>query len=153
MDQKNERERYAYRLPPCPAYDIAGVENWLSDLAEEGLFLTKDGFFAGFAIFEYKAPQKAKYRLEAAQKKPGMWSDDGEPDQDQLELSEKYSWEYIAKRGDFFIYRSLDPSARELNTDPDVQALALNTVKIRISLLETSRTILTQPELTILKIM
>lgn len=132
MSKEYKLGQHVYRLPPCPTYDIAGMENWLSDLAEEGLFLTQDGFFAGFATFEYKTPQKAKYRLEAAQKKPSMWSDDGgEPDQDQLELSEKYSWEYIAKRGDFFIYRSLDPSARELNTDPDVQALALNTVKKR----------------------
>jgi hypothetical protein len=61
-----------------------------------------------------------------------MWSDDGgEPDPELVELSKKYSWEYVAKRKDFYIFRSFDPSARELNTDPEVQALALNAVKKR----------------------
>lgn len=120
------------RIPPCPAYDIAGMENWLSDLAEEGLFLTQDGFFAGLAILECREPQKAKYRLEAAQKQGNLWSEeDSAPDPEQIELSEKYAWEYVAKRGGFFIYRSMDASARELNTDPEVQALALNAVKRR----------------------
>lgn len=124
--------QHIYRIPPCPAYDISGMENWLSDLAEEGLVLMQDGFFAGVATFEYREPQQVKYRLEAVQKKTGMWSDDGdEPDPEQVELSKKYSWEYVAKRKDFYIYRSFDPSARELNTDPDVQALALNAVKKR----------------------
>ncbi len=121
-----------YRLPPCPAYDIAKTESWLSDLAEEGLFLAKDGFFAGVATFEGREPAHVKYRLEAIQKIDGFFSNAGlEPDEEQLELSEKYSWEYVAKRKDFFIYRSLDPDARELNTDPEVHALTLNAVKKR----------------------
>ena len=132
MSKQYKPGQHVYRLPPCPAYDVAGTENWLAELAEEGLFLTEDGFFAGVAFFEYREPQKAEYRLEAAQKSTSMWADDGgEPDPEQVELSRKYAWEYVAKRRDFYIYRSLDPSARELNTDPAVQALALNAVKKR----------------------
>ena len=48
-----------------------------------------------------------------------------------MELGKKYDWEYVARRKDFYIYRSFDPCARELNTDPEVQALALNAVKKR----------------------
>lgn len=132
MKKKYKPGQHVYRIPPCPSYDIAGMEKWLADLAEKGLFLTKDGFFAGIATFEYGEPKKAKYRLEASQKSTSMWSDNnGEPDPEQIEISLRYSWEYVAKCKDFFIYRSLDPSARELNTDPVVQAIALNAVKKR----------------------
>lgn len=121
-----------YRLPPCPAYDVEAMESWLSDLAEEGLFLAEDGFFLGIAAFERRELRPAQYRLEAAQKSTSMWAPDGgEPDPDQVELSAKYNWEYVAKRGDFYIYRSFSPAARELNTDPEVQALAVNAVKKR----------------------
>lgn len=130
MKKKKIGQR-VYRLPPIPAYDIAGMENWLADMAKEGLFLEKDGFFAGVATFIVQEPQKVKYRLEAAQKQPSLWNEDGTPDEEAIELNERYSWEYVTRRGDFFIYRSSDPSARELNTDPAVQALALNAVKRR----------------------
>ncbi len=132
MSKQYKSGQHVYRIPPCPAYDIAGMEKWLSDLAEEGLFLLKDGILAGVATFEYHEPQNVKYRLEAAQKNTSMWSDNGgDPDPEQIEISEKYSWEYVAKRRGFYIYRNFDPSARELNTDPEVQVLALSTVKRR----------------------
>ena len=125
--------RTVYRLPPCPSYDVEGTEAWLTDLAREGLLLEADGFFAGFAAFEKAAPAHVKYRLEAAQKHAGLWSEDGgEPDEAQVELCAQYRWEYVARHGQFYIYRSADPSARELNTDPKVQALALNAVKKRL---------------------
>ena len=44
----------------------------------------------------------------------------------------QYGWEYVASRGEFFIYRSEEENARELNTDPQVQALALKTVQKRL---------------------
>ena len=132
MSKSYETGKRYHRLVPCPSYEITKIEAWLSDLANEGLILTNDGIFAGVATFEYKGPQKVKYRLEAAQKNTGMWSDNnGDPDPEQIEISRKCAWEYIAKLRDFYIYRSADPEARELNTDPDVQALALNAVKKR----------------------
>jgi len=132
MKKKYKAGQHVYRPPPCPSYDITGMENWLAELAEKGFFLTKDGFFAGIAAFEYGEPQTVKYRLEAVQKNVSMWSDNGgEPDAEQVEISRKYSWEYVARYRDFFIYRSSDPSAREMNTDPAVQALALSAVQKR----------------------
>ena len=126
--------RTVYRRPPCPSYDVEGTEAWLTDLAREGLLLEADGFFAGFAAFEKTAPTRVKYRLEAAQKHASLWSEDGgEPDEAQVELCAQYRWEYVARHGQFYIYRSADPSARELNTDPKVQALALNAVKKRLA--------------------
>ena len=131
--EKEQGPRIVHRLAPCPSYDVEGTEAWLTDLAQEGLLLDEDGFFAGFAAFRRAAPQRVKYRLEAAQKSTSLWSgDSGEPDEAQVELCAQYQWEYVARRGEFYIYRSCDPSARELNTDPKVQALALNAVKKRL---------------------
>jgi len=132
MKKTYKTGQHIYRILPCPFYDISGIENWLADMAADGLYLVKDGVFAGIATFEYNQPQKVKYRLEAAQKNTSMWSaDGGEPDPEQVELCKKYSWEYVAKLKNFYVYRNVDPSARELNTDPEVQALALNAVKKR----------------------
>ena len=133
-NRHSQQKERCYRLAPCPAYDVEAMESWLSDLAQQGLLLAPDGFFAGIATLIRSKPCHAQYRLEAAQKSTSMWADDGgEPDPEQVALSAKYSWEYVAKRGDFYIYRCFDPQARELNTDPQVQALALNSVKKRQS--------------------
>ena len=43
--------KYRYRIPPCPAYDIPGMESWLEDLAAKGLHLSKDGFFGILTSF------------------------------------------------------------------------------------------------------
>ncbi len=117
---------YAYRVAPCPAYDVEGMESWLTDMASQGLFLSSDGFFGGLGIFEKRVPHPCKYRLEAAPSK--RTSDDGFPDREAISLSKEFGWTYVARRGDFYIYISEDDSVRELNTDPVVQALALNHV-------------------------
>ena len=129
--EKAEKLKYVLRLPPCPDYDVEGTECWLTDLAREGLLLKKDGLFAGVAVFERAVPQRVQYRLEAAQKDTSLLGDGYEPDPEQVELCAQYGWEYVARRGEFYIYRSHDPAARELNTDPAVQALALKAVKSR----------------------
>ena len=132
MAEAETAARRAYRLPPCPAWDVEGMERWLEGMAEKGFFLARDGFFAGFAAFDCGAPRRVKYRLAGAQNPGGIFRDDmGAPDGEQLELSRRYDWEYLDRRGEFHVYRCLDEDARELNTDPEVEALALNAVKKR----------------------
>ncbi len=124
--------RPVYQLPPCPAWDVEGTESWLTDQAAQGLMLTRDGFFAGFASFERTEPQDVRYRLEAAPKPVSFWADDGgKPDPEAEHLNAAYGWEYVASRGQFYIYRTSSPEARELNTDPKVQAIALDLVRKR----------------------
>lgn len=125
------RVRRTYRLPPCPDYDIEGMESWLGDMAEKGLLLSRDGFFAGFAILQKDEPCAMRYRLDAAPKKTGFFSDTPGPDEDTLALSTACGWEYVAPRGQFYIYRTADPDAPELHTDPQVQALAINQIRRR----------------------
>lgn len=131
MVKYNDDAKHIHRLAPCPVYDIAGMEAWLEDMAKEGHLLSRDGFFMGFADFEVSKPVTMKYRLQAAPKAKSAF-EEGEPDDEEMELSEAMGWEYVARRGEFHIYRSSDPAARELNTDPLVQALAIKTVNKRM---------------------
>ncbi|MBQ8831540.1 MAG: DUF2812 domain-containing protein [Oscillospiraceae bacterium] len=121
-----------YRLPPCPPYDVEGTESWLSDMARDGWLLAEDGLFLGVATFEKSVPVEMTYRLTVAENGTSMWGENnGDPDADEIEHSAMYGWEYIAKRGDFHVYRSAKPMLRELNTDPEVQAIALKELKKR----------------------
>lgn len=131
MSGSSEEKKTYYRLAPCPAYDVEGMESWLEDMAEQGLFLTRDGFFCGFGFFHQDTPQKAKYRLQASEIPGGFLSDNDEPEEEAQQLSEALGWEYVARRGEFYIYRSLEENVRELNTDPEVQALTLKMVQKR----------------------
>ncbi len=119
-------KKYVWRLPPCPAHDVEGTESWLSDMAKRGYMLSGDGFFLGFGIFEKTPPRDVRFRLEAAKRRAGLLdNEDGSPDAEARELGESLGWRYVALRGDFQIYCSEEPAAPELNTDPQVQALAL----------------------------
>ncbi len=123
---RDEETKRRYVLPPCASYDVDAMESWLSEKAEQGWLLCEDGFFAGFAAFQKSAAHSARYRLEAAQKSTSMWAGDGgEPDPEAVALAAECAWEYVGRRGEFYIYRTLEPGARELNTDPAVQALAV----------------------------
>jgi len=127
-----EEVKYAHRLPPCPDYDMAGVESWLEDLAKEGLLLDKDTPFFGFYSFIRTSPQSVRYRLEPAVKSQSFWDGDpGKPKEEAMDLYADLGWEYITRYGDFHIYRSDDPHARELHTDEKIQADALNILKKR----------------------
>ena len=124
--------KIVYKIMPCPQYDVSGMECWLSEMAEQGMILQQDGIFCGIVTFEKTVPQIIKYRLQAAEKSTSMWADNnGEPDAEEVELSKKFGWEYVAKRGEFHIYCTSNPDARELHTDKEVQALAMNAMKKR----------------------
>ena len=52
-----------YRLPPCPAYDIAATQTWLEQLSREGLQLER--FTAGIGVFIWRETAHTRYRLDA----------------------------------------------------------------------------------------
>ncbi len=61
-----------------------------------------------------------------------MWAENGgAPDVEAVELNKAYGWEYVASKGQFHIFRSESARARELNTDPEVQAITVNMVRKR----------------------
>ena len=118
--------KYRYRIPPCPAYDIPGMESWLEDLASKGLHLSKDGFFGLLTSFEEGPPKKERFRLEPTDRKGGLFSEEYDPEDEQVQLLHQMGWTYRARRGQFHIYSSDDPGAPELNTDPQVQAVTMS---------------------------
>lgn len=125
------KERRAYRICPCSAYDVEGIQTWLEDLAREGLLLEKEGFFGGIFTFLKTTPQRATYRLEPVQKKQSFFADINYPEPDIIELSGQLGWDFLVRYGIFYIYRSTAPYPRELHTDLEVQNIALDTVRKR----------------------
>lgn len=116
-----------HRIIPCPDYDVTGVEIWLSYMAEQGYILRDGGVFRGIAAFDRCEPEKVRYRLQPAQKGFVIYDNDG-PSDDEVELNGAFGWKYVAKYGVFHIYRADDIDAREMDTDSEVQAMAMNSL-------------------------
>lgn len=125
---EEKKERYVYRLCPCFSHDIEGIQTWLEDLAMEGLFLEPYGRTLTVFTFRRGAPRKALYRLEVWENRGSVSAADG-PDTEMRETFAQLGWEFLVNFGSFHIYRSFDPYARELNTDPAVQAMTLTKLK------------------------
>lgn len=128
--------QYVYRRPPYPYYDMEGIESWLEDLLTDGLWLDKDGYVFGMMQFRPGTPKKLKYRLEPIEKQTFLYLGQPDPPSEKaLTLYEEFGWEYLGTFYDFYIYRSLDENAVELNTDPTLQAQALRHVRRRSGIL------------------
>ena len=118
---------FTYRFPPCPYWDIRTTENWLEEMAEKGLFLGNEGIFPGIVAFEKGAPRKIRYRLVASEhpySKGRAFRYAPVPDEKTQAFHREFGWEYIATRRDFHIYACSDPAAPEMDTDPQIQAIA-----------------------------
>jgi len=110
--------KYAYRFCPCNGYDVEGIQTWLENLSQEGLQLSKEGTTFGLLTFEHAKPTRFRYRMEAIGKSD---SSNGE----FHEIAAEFGWEYVCDYGTFQIFRATDPLARELNTDPAIQAATI----------------------------
>lgn len=120
-----KERKTVYKIAPRPIYDVEKTEAWLEHLAQEGLFLTKNGFFAFTGYFERRTPKKVRYRLCYSTRQPL-----GEqPNDVQLELMETSGWQYIASKAQFDIYMTEDSKAPEPSTDPEVEALLYKKIK------------------------
>ena len=122
MQQRNR----IWRVPPCPWYDVEGMESWLSDMASRGWKLEKETFFLDIATFERAEPASVRYALEAATK-DASWKDDrtDNPDAEAIKAHAEDGWEYVARRGQFYIYRNEDAAKREVYRNRQAQAEAL----------------------------
>lgn len=121
--------KYVYRLPPCPAYDVAGMESWLNAMARAGLRL--DHFSAGLAAFLPGETSSARYRLDVAPPDPALSLKLQEQAEALRTFYAQAGWDYIGKHGDFAVYRTNDPSAAELHTDSKIRAISLDSVSRR----------------------
>lgn len=125
MAEKVKKRRL---LEPCPSYDVERIESWLQDMAKEGWMLDgESAYWFGFFTFVKAEPQIVRYRLEPKTKRHSNFTN--APDEEEEELYKEYGWEFVTQFHYFYIYRTADPNARELNTDYAVQATALKQIK------------------------
>lgn len=106
------------KLIPVSLYDIPGLEAWLEDQANHGLFPTHLGLWA---TFEDTGVPGTRFRLEP-------WGKMGnEPPPEQLELYRQAGWEYKAILcRPYVLFYTTDPDAVELYTDWESRGLSLN---------------------------
>lgn len=114
----DEMKRYTYRLCPCHGYDVEGIQTWLEKLSQEGLHLSTEGTTFGLLTFERAAPRRFRYRLEAIGKSSRATNE-------FHGIAAEFGWEFVCEYSSFQIFRTEDPQARELNTDPTIQAATL----------------------------
>ena len=97
------------KIIPLSLYDIPGMESWLEEQANAGLFPV---FLDGWATFEPTGIPGTRFRLEP-------WGKMGtEPTEEQLELYRQAGWEYALTIGRaYFLFYATDPDAVELYSD------------------------------------
>lgn len=120
------------RWIPCQSYDLEAMESWLEEMARCGWRLEQVGCFGCTAAFAAAAPQMVRYRLTSAMDADTFGTEAWlGPSEESRCLYAAYGWEYVAKRGPFYIYRTRDPAAREVDTDPHTQAPVLRSLHRR----------------------
>lgn len=123
-----EKVKKRYLLEPCASYDVERIESWLQDMAKDGWVLDgQSAYWLGFFTFVKAEPQEIRYRLEPKTTRHTVY--ENAPDEEAEELYKEYGWEFVTQFHYFYIYRTADPNARELNTDLAVQATAMKQIK------------------------
>jgi len=105
---------------PFHRYDIANIEQWLSNFAERGWHLSQNGLAFGIVTFEKGESKKVKYRLvpSAKQNKIPIFIGKSHANCDmQKDVNQLIGWEQVANIGPFCIYRTCKPEATELNVN------------------------------------
>lgn len=105
-------KKFVKKVVPFESCDIPAIENWLDDMAKKGLFFTEYGVRR--AKFAVSTPRNdTRYRVE--------YSDvyGNRPTDEKKELYAGSGWEYVDTLfGDLYVFRTDDPDAVELHTEP-----------------------------------
>ena len=111
---------------PYELYDVAGLEDWFSQMAAEGYHL--EDCWENQAEFRVEEPKaNVRFRLEAQGTYEYDWNQD--------EAYKAGGWDHVTTiRGFFCIFRCDDPAAPELHTDPKIQSWTMKKLLRRQSL-------------------
>lgn len=98
-------------------FDMRGLEEWFSAMAAQGLYLSKVG--ESFARFDPGPPQpETRYALDVKD-----WAD---IDPERNDLYAQAGWEFVTTlKGLYYVYRTADPDAPALHTDPVTQSFTI----------------------------
>ena len=115
---------------PCSSLDIEAMQTWLEDMAMDGYLLKKCSRATHKYQFYKIEPLKVRYRLTPVSSSMEEWN--MQPDEEHSTLAEAFGWEYVCSENYFHIYRTYDEDAREIHTDPAVQAESIRQLGRRI---------------------
>lgn len=103
---------------PCSLYDMEGIQNWLDEMALQGLFLDRIAFHNDRFIFQVGEPKAVRYRLDPIV--PGYNYNE------RKELYAQAGWEFVDTVTDLYcVYSCADSSVPELYTDPQSLSCAV----------------------------
>lgn len=112
------------KIIPVSLYDIPGLERWLEEQANLGLFPLSLG---SWSTFEERAVPGTRFRLDPFANRMGEGT---EPTPEKLELYRQSGWEYAFPIGQaYFLFYNTDPEAPELYTDCQSQGMSLERLK------------------------
>ena len=124
-----EAKTYTF-VAPCPVYDIEAMQTWLEDMSMEG-YLLKGCSGARHQFEFYKIePLRTRYRLTPVSNKMDEWN--LRPGEEFVSITEAFGWEHVCSNIRFHIFRAYDEEAREIHTDPAIQAQAVRLLGKRI---------------------
>lgn len=129
MKKRTPRKRRPFPCLPC---DIQSVQRWLEDMEAQGWALDTVKYWGWrplYAVFRKTTPRTARYRLQPADDFFPAVAGPYDAARTQQAAYGEFGWDYIARLPDFYIYRTEDPAAPELHTEPEVQAIALDRVQ------------------------
>ncbi|WP_270812546.1 DUF2812 domain-containing protein [Hungatella effluvii] len=104
-----KRKRTIRKLMPVSPYNSAGLELWFSELASQGLFVSKTGYY--FANFQRKEPRSLVYKLEPC---------DQYRDEHEKELTGQYrlaGWEAV---GDVWRKYLIFSAVKDVAVSPEI---------------------------------
>lgn len=112
------------KILPLSIYDIPGIERWLEEQANNGLF---PSFIDAWVTFTPNAVPGTRFRLEPYGK-TGT-----EPTEEQLMLYREAGWEYAFAAGKvYFLFYTTDPEAVELYSDHESHGLSIERLEQRV---------------------
>lgn len=117
-----EAQTYTF-YAPCPVLDMEAMQTWLEDMSMEG-YLLKSCSKARHQFKFYKIePLRTRYRLTPVSNKIEQWN--LRPDEEFVSITDAFGWEYVCSNYRMHIFRAYDEDAREIHTDPAIQAQAI----------------------------
>lgn len=108
---------------PCPTLDIEAMQTWLEDMSLKGYLLKNCSKVRHKFEFYRIEPLPTRYRLTPVSDKIEEWN--LRPDEEFVSISEAYGWEHVCSNHRLHIFRTFDDEAREIHTDPMIQAQAV----------------------------
>ena len=122
------------KILPLSIYDIPGIERWLEEQANNGLF---PSFIDAWVTFTPNAVPGTRFRLEPYGK-TGT-----EPTEEQLMLYREAGWEYAFAVGKvYFLFYTTDPEAVELYSDHESHGLSIERLEQRVHKYQRTRRVI-----------